>query len=629
MSTESNAHKMSQSALTVAALGIVFGDIGTSPLYAVREAFHGPHSILPTNVNIFGTLSLIVWSLIVVISVKYLLFILKADNKGEGGVLALTALAAPPKYSSSSKWGKILLYLGLFGSSLLFGDGVITPAISVLSAVEGLKIATPLFEPFVVPITIGILGVLFSVQKFGTAKIGSIFGPIIFIWFIVLGITGVNGILIHPEILGALNPKHVLNFFSQNGFDGLIVLGAVFLVVTGGEALYADMGHLGIKPIQRAWFFVALPGLLLNYFGQGALILSDSSTIENPFYLLAPNGSVYFLVFISTLATVIASQALISGVFSLTRQAVQLGYFPRLKIIHTSSLEIGQIYIPVINGTLFLLTAWLVITFGTSSALASAYGIAVSTTMVITTILACTVAVRNWKWKWFSVLIVIFIFLTIDLIFFSANFTKIADGGWFPLLMGSIVFTLMTTWREGRRILANKLNEKTIPIDEFLEGLNNKNIQRIEGTAVFMSGSSEGTPLALVQNVRHNKCLHTKNAMLSIVSVDTPYVSNEDRIIFKTKGEDFYRIIAKYGFMESPDIIHILSECKKFGATFNLPETTFYLGRETILPTARYEGMSLWREHLFSFMLRNAERATAYFNIPPDQVVEVGILVEI
>lgn len=554
MESLSHGKKMSQAALTLAALGIVFGDIGTSPLYAVREAFHGPHAMPVTPENIFGVLSLIVWSLILVISIKYLLFVLRADNKGEGGVLALTALAAPPRFANRFIWSRILLYLGIFGSALLFGDGVITPAITVLGAIEGLKIATPLFEPYVVSLTIAILAGLFIVQKHGTAKIGTIFGPVILLWFTVLGALGIYGMTGHPDIMNAVNPTYAVQFFAHNGWSGFVVLGAVFLVVTGGEALYADMGHFGKSPIQRGWFFVALPGLLLNYFGQGALILSNPKTAENPFYLLAPDWFLYPLVVIATMAAVIAAQALISGVFSLTRQAVQLGFFPRVKIIHTSSHEIGQIYIPSVNWILFLLTAWLVITFKSSSALASAYGIAVSLTMVITTILACTVALQKWRWKPVIVFSILAIFLTVDIVFLIANFAKILDGGWVPLTMGAVIFGLVTTWRRGREIMAKKLLEKSVHFDEFLKFVETLRAVRIPGNAIFMSGSAEGVPFSLIHNVKHNKCLHSISAILTVISEEVPYVPLANRVEIHEKGMGFYRIIARYGFMDSPDM---------------------------------------------------------------------------
>ncbi len=454
--------------LIIAALGVVFGDIGTSPLYAVREAFHGPHAIAISNANVLGVLSMVLWSLITVISIKYLLFVLRADNSGEGGVLALTALAAPPRLVRKNKLNKIALYLGLFGSALLFGDGVITPAISVMSAVEGLNVATPFFAPYVGPITVFVLAMLFLAQHFGTAKIGLIFGPIILTWFAVLGALGIYGISQNTLVLEAINPMYALNFFIINGYHGFIVLGAVFLVVTGGEALYADMGHFGRRPIKIAWFVAALPGLMLNYFGQGALLLNSPEAASNPFYKLAPAWALYPLVLLATAATVIASQALISGVFSLTRQAIQLGYAPRFRIVHTSSETIGQIYIPHINWILFILTSWLVFEFKSSSALAAAYGIAVSTTMIITTILACSVALQRWRWKLPAVVAILVFFLAIDLVFFAANITKIKDGGWFPLALGAVIFICMTTWRDGRKLLAKRLKENSIPFEQFL-----------------------------------------------------------------------------------------------------------------------------------------------------------------
>ncbi len=626
MSTDNKS--ISTRALTLTALGIVLGDIGTSPLYAVREAFHGPHSIPVTQGNIFGVLSLIIWALFLTISLKYLFFVLKADNKGEGGVLALTALALPPRVLAKYRWSQILLYLGLFGSALLFGDGAITPAISILSAVEGLKIATPLFEPYIIPITIGILMILFSFQRYGTARIGSIFGPIIFLWFTVIGSLGVYGIILHPEILNALNPGYAINFFIENGFNGFVVLGAVFLVVTGGEALYADMGHFGIKPIQRAWFFIALPGLLLNYFGQGALILNNPLAAENPFYLLAPDWALYFLVAIATLAAIIASQALISGVFSLTRQAVQLGYFPRVRIIHTASHEIGQIYIPFINWTLFLLTAWLVLTFKTSSALAAAYGIAISLTMVIVTVLVSLVAYRKWEWGWPSIFCFLIVFLSIDLLFLTANLAKVSDGGWFPIVVASFIFILMTTWKNGRKILAQQLKQKSLSIDTFFQRIKDEPLTQISGSAIFMSSSNEGAPPALLHNVKHNKVLHAQNIILTVLYEEVPRIHKSERVEIIEMNSNFFRIVSKYGFMESPDMYDILECAEKKGLKIEISDTTFFLGRETIIPT-KEEGMSLWREHLFAFMSKNSARPTAYFNIPPEQVMEVGIQIEI
>ncbi len=617
--------KQSINALTLAALGIVFGDIGTSPLYALREAFHGPHAMAVTPENVLGILSLVVWSLIIVISIKYLLFVMRADNKGEGGVLALTSLAAP-RAQQKTFFSKAILYLGLFGSALLFGDGVITPAISVLSAVEGLNVATPFFGPFVVPITIGILFVLFYSQRLGTAKIGAVFGPIILIWFITLGALGIYGSLQNTIVFSAVNPKFGYEFFLHNGWAGVLALGAVFLVVTGGEALYADMGHLGRKPIQRAWFFVALPGLLLNYFGQGALLLSVPEAASNPFYKLAPEWALYPLVILATAATVIASQALITGVFSLTRQAVQLGYAPRVRIIHTSIHEIGQIYIPHINWLLFILTAYLVASFQSSSALAAAYGIAVSMTMVITTILTCTVAFKLWGWGLVPVGAVFIFFIIIDGVFLAANTAKIFDGGWFPLAMGALIFTLMTTWRRGREILQSRLRLQSTAMEDFFKQIDLEKPFVTGGTAIYMTGDPTVTPLALTKNVKHNKCLHEKNIVLTIISKEVPTVPRTQRLLIERLPNEFYRVVAKYGFMETPDIQDILNVLEENGIT--APDVTYFLGRETLIATG-LPGMAIWREHLFAFMSRNSERATAYFNIPGDKVIEVGIQVEI
>ncbi len=627
-SPHSSAPKQSLNALTLAALGIVFGDIGTSPLYAVREVFHGEGALAANHDNVLGILSLIVWSLLIVISVKYLLFVMRADNKGEGGVLVLTWLAAPKQSRKTSWFANAVLYLGLFGSALLFGDGVITPAISVLSAVEGLEVAAPVFAKLVLPITIGILFALFYFQRHGTARIGSIFGPIILFWFIVIGAIGLAGAIDNPEVFTALDPRNAIAFLFDNGWTAILSLGAVFLVVTGGEALYADMGHFGRTPIRRAWFLAALPCLLLNYFGQGALLLSNPSASDSPFYKLAPTWSLYPLVILATSATVIASQALISGVFSLTRQAVQLGYSPRVRIVHTSSHEMGQIYIPQANWALFALTVWMVISFGSSSALASAYGIAVSTTMVITTLLTCVVAANRWGWHWLAVALTLVIFVFIDGTFLIANFSKIVDGGWVPLTMGAVIFTLMTTWRTGRRILKERLREKSILVEDFIAQVETQRPVRIPGVAVFMTGDQKVAPLALAHNMRHNKALHTKNILLTVISKEVPIVPVGERVEVEMFRHDFHRVVARYGFMETPDINDIVAACNVQGLKLDLPEITFFLGRETLIPSHR-PGMAIWREHLFAFMSRNAERATAYFNIPAGQVIEVGITVEI
>lgn len=615
--------------MTLTALGIVLGDIGTSPLYSVREAFHGPHSVPTTPENIFGVLSLIFWSLILIISIKYLAFVLRADNKGEGGVLALTALATPLRFTKETKKHKLVfLFLGLFGASLLFGDGVITTAISVMSAVEGLHVATPFFDPYVLPLTLALLAILFFGQRQGTAKIGSVFGPIILIWFITIGTLGLLSILKNPHVLAALNPQHALHFFVENGWRGFIVLGAVFLAVTGGEALYADIGHFGKNPIRRAWFFVALPGLVLNYFGQGALLLSNPAAAVNPFFNLAPKWALIPLVILAMMATVIASQAMISGVFSLTRQATQLGFAPRFRIIHTSSEEIGQIYVPHINWALFILASWLVLEFGSSSRLAAAYGIGVSMTMVITTVLACSIAPQLWRWNWFMALLVFILFISIDLVFMGANLTKIADGGWFPLVLATAVFTLMTTWKKGRQILMERIRERTVPFPKFLEQITENPPVRVPGTAVFMTSDPEGAPMALVHNVRHNRVLHSKNILLTVLTEEEPHVPKERRARINELTQDFYRVTAHYGFMETPDIKDIIEACKKKNFHLELSELTFFLGHETLFASNR-PGMAIWREKLFSFMSKNAERATNYFNIPPDQVMEVGLQIEL
>lgn len=614
--------------LTLAALGIVFGDIGTSPLYAVREAFHGPHAIPLTPANVLGVLSLILWSLVLVISIKYLFVVMKADNRGEGGVLALSALAFPPKTIDSNRMYRVLFFLGLFGAALLVGDGMITPAISVLSAIEGLQVATPLFLPYVIPITLLVLAGLFLNQHHGTARIGAVFGVCVMIWFITIGALGIYGISQNPSILQAINPIYAISYFIENGFDGVIVLGAVFLAVTGGEAIYADMGHFGRAPIRNAWFMVAFPGLILNYFGQGALLLSSPENVVNPFYRLAPSWAVYPLVVLATIATVIASQAVISGVFSLTRQAIQLGYAPRFRIVHTSSEEIGQIYIPQINWALFVAVCWLVLTFKTSSSIASAYGIAVSATMIITSILACSVAVRLWKWHWLKTIAVFAVFFFADIVFIGANLSKVADGGWFPLTVGAAIFTLMTTWRKGRQILMQRLKEKSIPFSQFIQKTTSPPPTRVSGIAVFMTGDPEGTPPALLHNFRHNKILHARNVLLTVLTEEVPHIPAKDRVAIETLNENFYRISAYYGFMETPSIQDILESCAANGVFFPIEEITFFLGRETLIPT-KQPGMAIWREHLFSFMSKNAERATAYFKIPNNQVVELGIQVEI
>ena len=562
-----------------------------------------------------------------------MMFVLMADNKGEGGILSLMALAVraegyntdPESYSRRRLW---LLMLGLFGAALLYGDGVITPAISVLSAVEGLKVVTPVFEPFVVPLTAILITILFIMQKVGTARIGVVFGPIIMLWFFTLAVLGVNGIISNPTVLHALSPTYAIQFFIDNGLEGFLVLGSVVLVVTGGEALYADMGHFGRKPIRYAWFTIAMPALVLNYFGQGALLLSDPSAISSPFFLLAPKWFLWPLVLLAGCATIIASQALISGVFSLTRQAVQLGFCPRVAIIHTSSREIGQIYIPFVNWALYIGVIWLVFSFKSSSSLAAAYGIAVTGTMMLTTILAYEVARTIWAWPKYKALSLCLFFLIIDFAFFSTNIIKVTEGGWVPLVIGAVIYLLMTTWKKGRRILAQRLKERSVSLEGFAQQLNEKAPLRISGSAIYMSGDPWGVPVPMLHNLKHNKVLHERVVVLTISTKETPTIDKKERIVIEELAPQFYRVIAYYGYMETPKIKHVLEALRHQGIHFNILETTFVLGRETILPSGD-KPMPIWREKLFAIMARNAQRPTAFFKIPPNQVIEVGIQVEI
>ena len=613
--------------LSLAALGVVYGDIGTSPLYALRECFHGPHAIAPLPANILGVLSLIFWSLVIVISIKYLVFVLRADNHGEGGILSLTALATPIKPSGRSEH-TFLIMLGIFGAALLYGDGVITPAISVLSAMEGLTVATPVLSHFVVPLTIVILVGLFLFQSRGTAKVGKIFGPVMVVWFTALAVLGIAQIVRHPSVLVAVSPVHAADFFIHNGWHGFLILGAVFLVVTGGEALYADMGHFGTRPIRIVWFSLVLPALLLNYFGQGALLLEDAEAAHNPFYRLAPAWALYPMIVLATSAAVIASQAVISGAFSLTMQAVQLGFSPRLKINHTSTSEYGQIYIPAVNWALMVGCIAIVLGFRTSSNLAAAYGVAVTSTMVITTILFYVVARHLWGWSvWVTAPLALF-FLIIDVAFFGANIIKVADGGWFPLLLAWLVFTVLTTWKTGRRILNERIQSGSRPLEEFLETIEKHPPRRVPGTAIFMNGNASRTPPALLHNLEHNKVLHKRVLFLTVKTKLMPFVSLEERVETESLGNGFYRLKVYYGFMEDPDIPKVLERLQTAGLTYDRTDTTYFLGRETII-AAKQPGMAVWREKLFSVIAHNATSATAYFCLPPDRVVEMGEQIEI
>jgi KUP system potassium uptake protein len=613
--------------LTVGALGIVYGDIGTSPLYALRECFHGAHGIAPTRENVLGVLSLIFWSLTLIISIKYLVFVMRADNEGEGGILALMALVSKQP-DARERLRATMIALGLFGAALLYGDGMITPAVSVLSAVEGLNVTTHLFEPYVVPIAIVILVSLFVIQSHGTERIGFLFGPVMIVWFVTIALLGVRWVVRDFHVLTAFNPMHAVKFFADNGFHGFVVLGSVFLVVTGGEALYADMGHFGRRPIRIAWFGLVLPALFLNYLGQGAMLINTPEAAVNPFYLLAPRWALLPLVALATMAAIIASQALISGAFSLTRQAIQLGYSPRLDIQYTSPHQQGQIYVPYVNWLLMISTVGLVIGFRSSSALAAAYGIAVTSTMVITTLLAYLVARRSWGVRRLVAGSLASFFLFIELGFFSANVIKIPHGGWFPLVVGAMIYLLLSTWKKGRSLLASRLRERLYPFDRFMQDITQTPPHRVPGTAIFMTSNLIGTPPTLLHNLEHNQVLHERVVLLTVVTSDVPHVDENERLSVETLGQGFYRVTLRYGFMEEPDVPAALANGAARGLPLEAKKTTFFLGLETLLSTHR-EGMTRWRERLFAVMSRNAVRATSFFRIPPERVVELGMQIEL
>ena len=604
--------------LSLAAVGIVYGDIGTSPLYAVHECFLGEHGVGVSVGNVLGVLSLIFWTIVVVVTLKYHVYVLRADNRGEGGILALMALVHG-KVAGRARW--LVLVLGLFGAALLYADGVLTPAISVLGAIEGLEVDHPTFASYVVPLSVAILVALFFFQKRGTAGVGAVFGPVIVVWFVVIGVLGVRGILLHPGVLAALNPVHAVRFFAANKVTGFLVLGAVFLVATGGEALYADLGHFHERAIQLDWFCVVGPSLMLNYFGQGALVLAKPASVENPFYLLAPGWARLPLLLLATAAAIIASQAIISGSFSLTRQAVQLGYLPRLRIRHTSMREIGQIYVPSVNWLLMLATVAVVVGFRTSSNVAGAYGVALTATMLITTILAYVVTRRLWHWKLWQSLAVTAVFLTADLSFFGSMIVKILAGGWFPLAVGALVFTIMTTWQRGRVLLAEQVRENIVPLEDFLELLTIEPNVRVPGTAVYMTSNPTGTPPALMNTFMHNHTVHERVILLTVVIEEVSRVDDKGRVRVEELSHGFTRLVARYGFMESPDVIALLERSDTPSPPIEY--TTFFLGNEVVLPEG-HGGMARWRTHLFSFLARNAVRPTAFFNIPADRVVEIG-----
>jgi KUP system potassium uptake protein len=610
--------------LSLGALGVVYGDIGTSPLYALKECFmeHHGHQLAVSHDNVIGVLSLITWSLVLVISIKYLLFVLRADNRGEGGILALMSLVRPSEAGRRGVRRSVLLALGLFGSALLYGDGMITPAITMLSAFEGVGVVTPVLSSWIVPLTAIALVALFAVQKYGTARVGALFGPLMLIWFGVLAALGIPHIVRMPHVLTALNPIEAGRFLLTHRVAGYLVLGAVFLVVTGGEALYADMGHFGPRPIRLAWFAVVFPALLVNYYGQGALLLTSPAAAGDPFFLMAPRWALWPLVILATLAAAVASQAVISGSYSLTRQAVQLAYLPRIRIIHTSARAIGQIYIPSVNWLLMLCAIGLVIGFKQSTALAGAYGVAVTATMGITTALFAVIARERWKWPLIGVLGFAIPFLVIDLAFFGANIIKVADGGWFPLLVGITVFTMMTTWFTGRRILTARLAEGGIPAEAFVNELGSGRVHRVRGTAVFLTRQTEGTPTALLHNIKHNKIVHERVVLLSVAIDETSHIPAEERYEWTELGQGVYRLVLHFGFMEDPNLPDVLGNIPG-PVSFEPMATSYFLGRETLIPSAD-PGMALWREHLFAWMTRNASSAASFFSLPANQVIELG-----
>jgi KUP system potassium uptake protein len=614
--------------LIIGALGVVFGDIGTSPLYAVKECVDGSHGVPPTHENLLGILSLIVWSLTMVVTVKYLTFIMKADNAGEGGILALLALVPTKKVKSAIQitWTTALV---IFGAALLYGDGVITPAISVLSAVEGLAVATTALKPGIIPLTCIILVGLFLVQRKGTAGIGRVFGPIMAVWFLTIAGLGVRQILRHPSVLEAVSPIHAVRFFAAHHWHGMLVLGAVVLVITGGEALYADMGHFGRRPIRFAWYVFVLPALLLNYFGQGALVLEDPAAGANPFYAMVPSSLIYPMVALSTMATIIASQALISGAYSLTRQAIQLGFFPRVTIVHTSGEAEGQIYIPEINSALMVACVWLVLSFKESSALAAAYGIAVTGTMSITSLIYYQVLTKTWHWPNWKAVPLVGMFLIFDLAFFGANLMKFLDGGWFPVGLATVIFLVMTTWKKGRALLARNLADKLLPTSMFLDDLRTLKPPRVPGTAVFMSSNPNGVPVVLLHHWKHNQVLHETVVLLSVISETLPEIAPNHRLRVNDLGQGFFHVTAFYGFMQTPNVPDLMQRAAaEHKVPYRPAATSYFLGRETLLATKK-SGMQPWRKALFSFISRNSRSATQYFGIPPDRVVELGMQIDL
>ena len=633
MSAENEPHgeHPSLAATALAAMGVVFGDIGTSPLYTMKEVFGGHHPLAVTADNVLGILSLVFWALTITVSLKYVLFIMRADNKGEGGIMALTALALRTANASPRVlW--LLSALGIFGAALFYGDAVITPAMSVLGAIEGLEVVTPLLEPYVLPITVAILILLFIFQRHGTAAVGAVFGPVMMFWFATLGALGLWNVIKYPAVLAAINPWHGVMFFVDHQGLAYLALGSVVLAITGGEALYADMGHFGRRAIKWAWFGFVFPLLYLNYLGQGALILNDPKAIESPFFLLVPSEMLLIpLVILATTATVIASQAVISGAFSLTSQAMQLGYCPRIQVRFTSEREKGQIYVPNINWLLLLTVIIVVLGFRSSSNLASAYGIAVTLTMMIDTILAFVVVRALWKWSWAYSAIFLVFFVVVDFAFFSANVIKILDGGWFPLVIGGSVFVLLSTWRLGRRLLSERQGQQSVPLDDFIAGIALDGPHRVTGTGVFLTAHPEGVPRAMLHNLNHNQVLHERVVLLNVTTEDVPHVPEEDRVRVEALARGFHRLFVRYGFKDDPDLPRALSLSAARGMPFDMMTTSFFLGRDTVVrlspsPPVR---MARWRQILFNWMFRNADTATEFFKLPPNRVVELGAQVEL
>jgi KUP system potassium uptake protein len=614
-------------ALAVGAIGVVYGDIGTSPLYTLQTTL-SHDGMRPTPESIYGVLSLIFWAQILVVSLKYVVFIMRADNKGEGGIMALMALAQRSvREKPKLRW--VLAILGIFGASLFYGDGVITPAISVLSAVEGVKVAAPGLAHWVVPVTAVILFFLFALQRHGTAKVGSVFGPVMMVWFVTIALLGVHMILQNPQVLWALNPMHGVHFFFTHGIQAFIALGGVVLALTGAEALYADMGHFGKRPIRFAWFSFVLPALVLNYFGQGALLLAHPECADNPFFKMVPQVLLYPMIGLATLATVIASQAVISGAFSMTREAMSLGYSMRMQVVHTSREMSGQIFVPWVNSFLLVMVLIAVFGFRSSDALSAAYGIAVTGTMTITTMLALVVARYQWHWSRIAVVAAGVLFLTIDLSFLGANLIKVEYGGWFPLVLGLGVFVLMTTWRRGRELVVREIKQGGLALEPFIENISEHPPLRVPGTAVFLTANQNAVPHALLHNLKHNKVLHERNVLLTADILETPAADADERILIVPLGGEFYRLSLRFGFAEDPNIPLALSRCANVGLPFDMMDTTFFLSRENIVADRGRPGMVLWRDKLFAFMARNAMPATAFFQIPGNRLIELGAQVEI